>query len=357
MLNTQELINSLRQSWDLPSNPRPIVLIGAGMIVNDVHLPAYRKAQFKVGGIFDIIPEKSKDLAEKFEIPRVFESLDDALATKGVVFDVAVPPSVLPEIVEAMPEGAIVLMQKPMGVNLEDARRIRRACREKKLTGAVNFQLRFSSMGLALRDLWERGLLGDLVDVEFQINILNPWELFGYLKSQKRVEMMICSIHYFDYTRSILGEPKGVHALSIPHPNYPDFEASRSSVILDYGPRTRVMFGLNDAYEFGPDFEDALGKFVGTEGAAVLRLGPIIGYPNPKPDGLFFCLKGGEWTEVPLKGQWFPDAFIGTMSNIQRFAAGEDEVLLTHYEDAYKTMALVEALYESNEKGGTPIPD
>jgi hypothetical protein len=62
------------------------------------------------------------------------------------------------------------------------------------------------------------------------------------------------------------------------------------------------------------------------------------------------------WTNVTVHGKWFPDGFVGTMSNLQRFAAGEDEKLISHYDDAYKTMALVEACYASNASGATPIP-
>ena len=46
---------------------------------------------------------------------------------------------------------------------------------------------------------------------------------------------------------------------------------------------------------------------------------------------------------------------MGTMSNLQRFAAGEDDVLHTCVEDVLETMALIEALYESNAAGATPI--
>jgi hypothetical protein len=48
---------------------------------------------------------------------------------------------------------------------------------------------------------------------------------------------------------------------------------------------------------------------------------------------------------------------MGTMSNLQRFAAGEDDTLWTGVQDAVKTMALIEALYESNANGATPIPE
>ena len=43
-------------------------------------------------------------------------------------------------------------------------------------------------------------------------------------------------------------------------------------------------------------------------------------------------------------------------TNLQRFATGEDAVLLTSVEDAWRTMALVEAAYRSGDCPGTPIP-
>ncbi|HEX3777173.1 MAG TPA: hypothetical protein VHV51_22020 [Polyangiaceae bacterium] len=60
---------------------------------------------------------------------------------------------------------------------------------------------------------------------------------------------------------------------------------------------------------------------------------------------------------VARRGSWFPEAFEGPISNLQRFVAGEDAQLLSSIDDAYRTMALVEACYQSSEQGGTPIPD
>ena len=58
---------------------------------------------------------------------------------------------------------------------------------------------------------------------------------------------------------------------------------------------------------------------------------------------------------MPLQGKWFPDAFVGRMANLQRFAAGEDGELVSSVEDAWSTMALVEAAYQSSASPATPI--
>ena len=56
-------------------------------------------------------------------------------------------------ILEQLPRGSAVLMQKPMGPDLDAAKRILALLRERSLVAAVNFQLRFSPGMLALHDL------------------------------------------------------------------------------------------------------------------------------------------------------------------------------------------------------------
>ncbi|MNW08857.1 hypothetical protein D3C71_2057180 [compost metagenome] len=59
--------------------------------------------------------------------------------------------------------------------------------------------------------------------------------------------------------------------------------------------------------------------------------------------------------EVPLNGAWFPDAFANRMANLQRFVSGEDEQLIGAVDDAWQTMALVEAAYQSSARPATAI--
>jgi predicted dehydrogenase len=58
---------------------------------------------------------------------------------------------------------------------------------------------------------------------------------------------------------------------------------------------------------------------------------------------------------VPLQGAWFPDAFVGRMANLQRFVSGEDAELVSSVEDAWMTMALVEAAYQSSAAPATAL--
>jgi len=344
----------LRQAWPRPTQPRPIVIIGAGGIVNDAHLPAYRLAEFPVAGIFDIDRSHADALAAKWNL-RVFPSLDEAAAVEGAVFDLATPPAAHFDVLSALPEGAAALIQKPMGRDLDEATRILKLTRERSLTAAVNFQLRFSPMMLALADALRRGMLGRLIDVEIHLNILTPWHLFPFLKGLPRIEIAVHSIHYFDFIRSLLGNPTGVYARTMGHPAS-DMAQTRTSAILDFGKDVRCTLSINHDHDFGRRFQDSTFRFEGSQGAAVAKMGILLNYPEGEPDELWIVEKGSDWAQVPLQGGWFPHAFIGTMSNLQRFAAGEDSTLVTSVEDAWHTMALVEACFTSSAAPATPVP-
>jgi predicted dehydrogenase len=193
----------LAQRWPEPSRPRPIVLVGAGGIVNDAHLPAYRAAGFPVAGCFDVDPGRAQETARRWGLAHAFASLADAARVEHAVFDVAVPPAAVHGVVAELPEGAVALIQKPLGEDLADATRIRALCRAKRITAAVNFQLRFSPMMLALRDAIDRGWLGRVVELEVHVNCRMPWELWPFMESLRRMEIALHSIHYLDFIRSI----------------------------------------------------------------------------------------------------------------------------------------------------------
>jgi predicted dehydrogenase len=332
----------------------PVVTVGAGSIVVDAHFPAYRKGGFPIAGVFDLNAERAKMVGEKFGVP-VFESLDEALATEGAVFDLATPPAAHLSVLERVPVGAGVLIQKPMGSDLDGATEILKVCRARRLKAAVNFQLRFSPMMLAVRNALDHGLIGRLLDVEVRVSIDTPWNLFAFLKDLPRIEIAVHSIHYLDLIRSFLGDPDGVHAKTIGHPSS-EMAQTRTAAILDYGDEVRSAMSVNHNHAFGRRHQAAEFRFEGSDGAAHAKMGVLIDYPRGEPDELTIWAKGeNDWVQVPLHGGWFPDAFVGRMANLQRFVVGEDKELVASVEDAWTTMAVVEAAFESSARPATPL--
>ena len=346
-----------------PGAVRPIVFLGAGGIVRDAHLPAYRLAGFPVAGIYDLDRARARALAAAFGIPRVYPSLARAVAEAppDAVFDVAVPAGALRAVLAALPAGAAVLMQKPLGENLAQARALRALCRRRRFRAGVNFQLRYAPCVLAARDLIARGVIGELHDVEVRVTVYMPWQLWTFLERAPRVEILYHSIHYVDLIRSFLGEPRGVYAKTLRHPKTARLASTRTNIALDYGDLLRANITTNHGHEFGRRHQESYIKWEGTRGAIKARLGLLLDYPRGRPDVLEYCTlraggRAGAWRSVPLAGNWYPHAFIGTMAAVMRFANGETTSLPTSVDDAVRTMAVVEAAYRSSAAGGMPIP-
>lgn len=351
------MIETYPQDWPAPGNPKPIVIIGAGGIVRDAHLPAYAKAGLQVLAVTDLDATRSAALARDFAIPQVFASVADAARSLGtsIIYDVAVPPDAISRILPDLPDGAAVLIQKPMGADLAQARAIRQICRDKGLKAAVNFQLRFSPMMMAARQAVAGGLIGDPLEIEVHLNIFTPWHLFPFLLPMPRVELLVHSIHYLDSIRAVFGTPKGVFARSLPDPRAPGLAQTRTSVLLDYGDLRRGVMSINHNHQGGRKFQSAWFRIEGTAGALMVKLGVCFDYPNGEADELWFCPIGGDWHQVPLTGSWFIESFMGPMRNLQRFDAGEDTRLFSGVEDAFHSMALVEACFDAMALPSVPL--
>jgi predicted dehydrogenase len=352
----------ISQQPDMPRKPRPIISIGAGGIVKDAHLPAYKKAGFEVVGVVDLDANKAQALAKQYKIKRVFASLEEAiqLAPENVIFDVAVPAAALLDILPHLPKSAAVLIQKPMGDDFAQAKAIRKLCHQKNFTAAVNFQMRYAPYVLAARRMIKQGLIGEVHDLEIRLTVNTPWQLWSFFESLPRVEILYHSIHYIDLIRSFFGEPQGIYAKTVKHPKTSKLASTRSNIILDYGDTLRANIETNHGHEYGLTHQESYVKWEGTKGAVKATIGLLLNYPKGKPDNFEYCLlekdSKPKWQSIPVEGSWFPDAFIGSMASLMRYLEGSSNVLPTNIDDAYKTMALVEAAHRSSDSGATRIP-
>ena len=347
-------MTDLRQTVEMPAKVTPVVIFGSGSIVTDAHLPAYRDLKVPVAGIFDPDLAKAQKVAGEWGTI-AFETLEQAASQDGVVFDLAVPPAAIPELLEALPDGAIAVIQKPLGSDLGEADRIISVLRRKNIKAAVNFQLRFAPNSLAIKDAIAKGLLGDIVDFDAWLALDTPWHLWAFLADLPRVEILLHSIHYLDFVRDLLGNPAGVHARTIGHPSS-TVSNTRSAIMLDYGHDVRCNLSINHNHAFGRKFQACEFRICGTKGAAYMKMGVNLDYPKGEPDELWLNTDG-EWRQIDLVGNWFIEAFHGRFAQVQRFAAGMDDALEGSAEDAWHTMALVEAAYESSALPMHPIKE
>lgn len=337
MVDNVSTIEELNYVPEMPEKAKNIVIIGAGGIVSGSHLPAYKLASYPVVGIYDLNEERAKEVAKQFDIPEVASTIPELveIAKKNdAVFDIAVPASATASILKQLPDGAAVLMQKPMGESIEQAKEILDICHEKNLIAGVNFQLRQAPYIIAARQLIDEGKIGQIVDIDWRVVELHPWHLWDFLFSKERMEINYHSIHYIDCIRSFVGDPTSVYCKTMQHPKMRDLAQTRTAIIMDYGKDLRVNLHINHNHDYAKDYQESMLKIEGMKGAIRVRLGLILDYPEGRPDKVEYILDDGEgWRELKVRGSWFPEAFIGTMGGLMKKLENPDYDYMNSVED------------------------
>jgi predicted dehydrogenase len=155
--------------------------IGAGFIMRDCHLVAYRNAGYNVVAITSQPPEQAREVAQLRGIPKVYPTNQELLADLSIeVVDIAVPPNLqLPVVREAVKHAGHIkgiLAQKPLATNYQEAREIVCLCNEAGITLGVNQNMRYDQSIRALKTVLNRGYLGELVLATIEMRAIPHWQ-------------------------------------------------------------------------------------------------------------------------------------------------------------------------------------
>jgi predicted dehydrogenase len=327
--------------------------IGAGFIMRDCHLVAYRKAGFLPVAIAARDLERAKAVADLHGIPRIHAGLQELLADRDVeVLDIAVPPNFQADIIrQAVRHGSHIrgiLAQKPLAMSYREARECVEACAQAGIALAVNQNMRYDQSVRALKDILGRGWLGEPVLGTIEMRAIPHW--MPWSQGQRSLSTFIMSIHHLDTFRYWFGTPDRVLASTRPDPRtkFPHRDGI-NLYILEYDAGCRAA-SWDDVWT-GPAREGSESDIYirwRVEGTAGLARGTIgwPSYPAPTPSTLDFTTKEqpGYWLQPRWKEVWFPDAFVGTMA--QLLCALEDgaEPEISG-RDNLETIALCEAVY------------
>src|SRR5262249_19412027 len=192
----------------LPRLPRRkdfrIGCIGAGFIMRDCHLVAYRQAGFNPIAIASRNPGHARAAAEQHGISRCHATYADLLADPEVeVLDVAVPPDVQPALLlEACRHADHVrgiLAQKPLALSVRAARECVEACAAAGIALAVNHNMRYDQSVRALKDVLNRGWLGEPVLGTIEMRAIPHW--MPWAEGLPSLSTFIMSIHHLDTFR------------------------------------------------------------------------------------------------------------------------------------------------------------
>ncbi len=330
-----------------------IGLVGAGQIANQAHLPAYRKAGFRVMAVMDVSPAAAAITASAFGIPHVCANLDEMLDMPDIdIIDFAVPACHNPDLaIRALRRGKHVLVQKPMAESVVEAENMVKEARAAGRKLAVNHQMRWAPSVRAAASLLKSNFFGDPLECTFQIHIRTAWDSWPWLQSLPYPEIYYHTIHHVDSLRSLLGDPVGLYATLARHPNSKCTGPTRNYIVFEYPSDLRACFIVNHHSSAPADDLEARFTIEGTEGRCEGLIGLLLNYPVGRSDLLTVShanLLPAGFLRLELEGRWFPDAFIGPMASLMD-AITYDTQPETSGQQALATLRVVEAICKSHE--------
>jgi predicted dehydrogenase len=331
--------------------------IGAGFIMRDIHLVAYREAGFKVVAIASRTPQHARAVAAEHGISTVYEDWRDLLADPAVqILDIAFPPdqqlAIVREAVKHNDHIQGILAQKPLATTLADAREMVRMCDAAHIRMAVNQNMRYDQSIRALKTLLDRGVLGQPVVAQITMHARPHWQEF--IRGYDRVAILNMSIHHLDAYRYLFGDPERilVSVRTDPRTEFPHTDGLAFS-ILEYAGGLRAV-AIDNCFSWVD--QGIEWRVEGTEGVAKGTIG-WPDYPAGSPSTIDFLTRAQseQWFRPRWPERWFPQAFIGTMGQLLRAVEEQSEPEIPG-RDNLRTRALVEAAYRSAATGCAVSP-
>ncbi|HXW19573.1 MAG TPA: Gfo/Idh/MocA family oxidoreductase [Roseiarcus sp.] len=326
--------------------------VGAGMIMAECHLAAYKEAGFPVVAIGSRTKARAANVAERWGVPTVRETPEGVIEDKNVeIVDLAFPPDRQPALIRLalrQPHVKAILAQKPLALSLKDAIVLSEEAAKSGKILSVNQNMRYDQSMRVLKQILAKGEIGEVVFAQIDMHAIPHWQTF--LADYDRLTISNMGVHHLDALRFLFGDPVEITSATRKDPRT-RFDHSDGIVvsILKF-PSGIMAVSLEDVWS-GPrlegykDDQHINWRVDGTEGVAK----GTIGWPTGVASTLTYAsakTTGGEWVTPRWTTKWFPQAFIGVMEQLQYAVANGSPPALSVV-DNVKTMALVEAAYRS----------
>lgn len=244
-----------------------------------------------------------------------------------------------------------ILAQKPLAMDFAAATALAADCREAGKVLSVNQNMRFDQSVRVLKQILDRGELGQPVLATIEMRAIPHWQPF--LKDYDRLTLLNMGIHHMDALRFLFGDPVEIFTAARTDPRTTFAHTDGITVSMLTFPGGLLAVSLEDVWTGPrePGFESDIyikWRVEGTEGVAQGTIG-WPDYPAGSPSTLRYASRlstDGAWVEPRWETMWFPHAFKGVMAQLQDALDAGTPPLLDG-DDNVRTMALVEAGYRS----------
>ena len=192
-------------------------IIGCGRIATKKHFSAIKKAKGKIILVCDKIRMRAIDNALKLKCSST-NDFDVALKTEADIIDICTPSGLHPSMaIKALSKGFNVITEKPMALNVKDAKEMIKASKKYKKKLFVVKQNRFNPPVIKLKEAIDKGRFGKLISGTMTVRWYRDQKYYDMddWRGTKALDGTVLhnqASHHVDLLQWFLGEPVSVFA-------------------------------------------------------------------------------------------------------------------------------------------------
>lgn len=326
-------------------------VIGLGAI-SQIHFEAIEKCErLELTGIYARKQDEARSEAEK-RGGKAFETPDELMGNPNVdIVVLLTPPGIHKELInKAIHYNKHILLEKPIGTNIEDIEEYIQAASEKGLSFSVVSQHRFDSASLLVKDRIERGCIGEIVGANCSINWYRDKDYYQGWRTKKELSgggaLAIQGIHTIDLMLWYLGEVDSVkgYVTNRLHKDI-DVEDTAMAVVKFANGSLGSISASTGSYPGYPARLDLLG----THGSITIEGDKLVYYQSVLDENPPIVHdRSAKTTDSPsdVSVEPFVIQYEDVIESIE-----QSKIPLVSGEEAFKAYKLVDAIYKSSETG------
>jgi D-apiose dehydrogenase len=327
--------------------------IGAGYFAR-FHYEAWsRIPEVEMAAVCDLSDEKARAMAAEYGIARVYTDWREMLDRERPDFmDIVTPPPTHEEIAAAAGERGIhIICQKPLAPDYETARRMVENAQRAGVRFMVHENFRWQPWYRKAKEIQRAGTIGEFTHIAFRMRTGDGWGENAYLDRQPffrdypRLLVFETAVHFIDTFRFLLGEVTEVFA-NLRRLNPVIRGEDTGQLFLRFDTGATALFDANrynetesprPRFTFGEFRIDGMGGHLTMDTESNLRMKPL-GAP-------------GEDVEYEREDVNFASDCVYALERhfVECMQSGAQ--FESNGEDYLKTVRVVDAAYESAERG------
>jgi predicted dehydrogenase len=333
-------------------------IIGVGGIAQSRHIPAYKQLSeiVSIEAVSDINAKTAEGAAANFDIPKVFMDYHDMFSHVDAV-TICTPNKFHAEIsIAALKAGVHVLCEKPMAMTPEECHEMNNAAAESGKILSIAYHYRFMKECQAAKKLIDQNEIGEPIVARARAvrrRKVPGWGVFTNKELQGGGSLIDYGCHFLDLSLWLLGNPAPIEVTGT---TYNKLSKIKDEVNI-WGDFDRGSFEVDDHVTAYIKFDNGASLLFETSWSAnvksdeeVMSISGLSGgidlfplHMNQRKHGMLLS-SNADW--VP--GEDNPG--IPQAENFIKSCLGLEE-LIVKPEEAMKVSQIIDAIYQSSEKG------